>query len=31
VAPEAKLVMRKDTNGLWDELVRQSEAKFDMI
>jgi putative transcriptional regulator len=29
--PEAKLVLRKDTNGLWDELVRQSEAKFDMI
>jgi len=29
--PEAKLVLRKKTDGLWDELVRQSEARADMI
>jgi len=29
--PEAKLVLRKKTDGLWDELVRQSEAKAEMI
>jgi len=29
--PEAKLVLRKKTDGLWDELVRQSEARAEMI
>ena len=29
--PDAKLVLRKKTDGLWDELVRQSEAKAEMI
>ena len=29
--PEAKLVLRKKTDGLWDELVRESEVKADMI
>ena len=29
--PEAKLVLRKKTDGLWDELVRESEAKAEMI
>ena len=29
--PEAKLVLRKETDGLWDELVRESEVKSEMI
>ena len=29
--PEAKLVLRKKMDGLWDELVRESEAKAEMI
>jgi putative transcriptional regulator len=29
--PEAKLVLRKKTDGLWDELVRESEIKSEMI
>ena len=29
--PEAKLVLRKKTDGLWDELVRESEVKAEMI
>jgi len=29
--PEAKLVLRKETDGLWDELVRESEIKSEMI
>ena len=29
--PEAKLVLRKETDGLWDELVRESEVKSGMI
>lgn len=29
--PEAKLVLRKTTDGLWDELVRESEVKAEMI
>jgi putative transcriptional regulator len=29
--PEAKLVLRKKTEGMWDELVRESEVKAEMI
>jgi putative transcriptional regulator len=29
--PEAKLVLRKKTDGLWDELVRESEVSAKMI
>ncbi len=29
--PAAKLVLRKKTDGLWDELVRESEVKSEMI
>jgi putative transcriptional regulator len=29
--PEAKLVLRKQTDGLWEELVRRSEARANSI
>ena len=29
--PEAKLVLRKKTDDLWDELVRESEVRAEMI
>ena len=29
--PEANLVLRKKTDGLWDELVHESEVKAEMI
>jgi putative AlgH/UPF0301 family transcriptional regulator len=29
--PEAKIVLRKETDGLWDELVRRSEARANSI
>ena len=29
--PEASLVLRRKTEGLWDELVRESEVKAEMI
>jgi len=29
--PEAKIVLRKQTDGLWDELVRRSEARANSI
>jgi putative transcriptional regulator len=29
--PDAKLVLRKKTEGMWDELVRESEVKAEMI
>lgn len=29
--PEAKIVLRRQTDGLWDELVRRSEARANSI
>jgi hypothetical protein len=29
--PDAKLVLEKKTDGLWEELVRRSEAKAHSI